>query len=52
MQVLSEKTLVHMLSVDAGPELASVKAQLARWLPKTDAPPVSIKAKRKKDQTK
>ena len=32
------------------PESASVKADLAKWLPKTDAPSLSTKAKRKKQQ--
>ncbi len=35
------------------PEFASVKADLAKWLPKSDAPNLSTKAKRKKEkQTK
>ncbi len=32
------------------PEFASVKADLAKWLPKTDAPNLSPKVKRKKDK--
>jgi arylsulfatase A-like enzyme len=32
------------------PEFASVKADLAKWLPKTDAPNLSAKAKRKKEK--
>ena len=32
------------------PEFASIKADLAKWLPKTDAPNLSPKAKRKKDK--
>jgi arylsulfatase A-like enzyme len=33
-----------------GPEFAKVKAELAQWLPKTDAPNLSPKAKRKKER--
>ncbi len=33
-----------------GPEFATVKADLAKWLPKTDAPNLSPKAKRKKER--
>ena len=32
------------------PEVATVKADLAQWLPKTDAPNLSAKAKRKKER--
>jgi len=32
------------------PEFASVKTDLAKWLPKTDAPNLSPKAKRKKEK--
>jgi len=43
-------TLFEWTNLEGKPQFASVKTDLAQWLPKTDAPNLSPKTKRKKER--